>query len=96
MTLQQLIRILKARMRLVLATMFIVVVAAIAAMLLLPPRYSAATTLVVNVKGIDPITGGALPADLMPSYMATQVDVIQSYAVARNRNRFVSKNLQHY
>jgi len=84
MTLQQLIRILRARMRLVLATMFIVVVAAVAAMLLLPPRYSAVTTLVVNVKGIDPITGGALPADLMPSYMATQVDIIQSYAVALN------------
>jgi chain length determinant protein EpsF len=82
MNFQQLVRILRARFKLILTTMFVTVIAAGAACLLLPPRYAANTSLVVDFKGIDPITGAVLPAQLIPSYIATQVDIIQSHAVA--------------
>ncbi|HKQ25470.1 MAG TPA: chain length determinant protein EpsF [Burkholderiales bacterium] len=82
MTLQQLFRILRARHRLILITTLVTVVAAVALNLTLPRKYSANTSLVINIKGVDPITGAVLPAEAMPSYMATQVDIIHSHAVA--------------
>jgi chain length determinant protein EpsF len=36
----------------------------------------------LNYKGIDPVTGVMLPAQLMPGYMATQVDIINSHNLA--------------
>jgi chain length determinant protein EpsF len=50
--------------------------------LLLPKSYTASTELVLNYKGMDPVTGIAIPAQLMPGYMATQVDIITSRNVA--------------
>jgi len=82
MTLHQLLLILRARYRLILAMMFITVVVALGLCLVLPPRYTASTTLVIDSKGIDPVTGAVLPAQLIPSYMATELDIIQSRAVA--------------
>src|SRR6185503_3280100 len=82
MNFQQLVRIIQARYGLILTTMFLTVFAAGAACLILPPRFAANTSLVVDFKGIDPITGAVLPAQLIPSYIATQVDIIQSHAVA--------------
>jgi chain length determinant protein EpsF len=46
--------------------------------LLLPKSYMATTSLVLNYKGMDPVTGIPLPAQLTPGYMATQVDIITS------------------
>jgi succinoglycan biosynthesis transport protein ExoP len=82
MNLNQFFLIMWARRRLILATMLVVVSAAVAASLLIPPRYLASASVVVEFKGVDPITGAIFPAQLMPSYMATQVDIIQSRAVA--------------
>ena len=56
--------------------------AAVFLSLTLPPRYTASTTVVIDFKGVDPVTGAALPAPLMPTLMATQVDIIKSQAVA--------------
>jgi len=44
--------------------------------------YKATTTLVVNYKGVDPVTGKMVPSQMMPGYMATQVDIISSRNVA--------------
>lgn len=49
---------------------------------LLPKTYTATTSLVINSKGSDPVTGFTLPAVLMPGYLATQVDIISSRNVA--------------
>ena len=50
---------------------------------MLPPRYKASTTLVVDFKTVDTITGMALPVQmLLQSYMATELDIIQSHTVA--------------
>jgi chain length determinant protein EpsF len=83
MTPYQLLLILKARYRLVLAILLLTVIAAGAASLVLPPRYKASTTLVVDFKSVDPITGTVLPVQmLLASYMATELDIIQSRVVA--------------
>jgi len=50
---------------------------------LLPQRYTATGTVVVDVKGVDQISGMLLPMLPMTGYLATQVDIIQSHSVAR-------------
>ncbi len=82
MNFSQFLLILRARSRIILATFAITVLATLAVSLLLPKSYKATTSLVLNYKGMDPITGIAIPAQLMPGYMATQVDIITSHNVA--------------
>lgn len=82
MNLAQLLLILRARARIILITFGITVLTTVVVSLLLPKSYKATTTLVLNYKGMDPITGIAIPAQLMPGYMATQVDIITSRNVA--------------
>ncbi|MEQ1558613.1 MAG: chain length determinant protein EpsF [Methyloglobulus sp.] len=48
----------------------------------LAKKYTSTTALVIDHRGADPVTGVDLPAQLMPAYMATQVDVIASHNVA--------------
>jgi len=83
MTPHQFVLILKARYKVILATLLITVIAAAVTSFLLPPRYKASTTLVVDFKTVDTITGMALPVQmLLQSYMATELDIIQSHTVA--------------
>lgn len=82
MNFSQFLRILKARKKIVFWTFGVVVGLTVLVSLILPKSYTATTSLVVNYKGIDPVTGLATPAQLMPGYMATQVDIITSHAVA--------------
>ena len=56
----------------------VVVGTALAVSLLLPKQYTAETALVVDAKSADPLMGGMLPAQMIPGYMATQVDIINS------------------
>jgi succinoglycan biosynthesis transport protein ExoP len=74
--------ILRARWKVAVLTVLAVFLATLAASLLLPKKYTATTSLVVDFKGMDPVLGIILPAQLMPGYMATQVDIIQSHKVA--------------
>jgi succinoglycan biosynthesis transport protein ExoP len=50
---------------------------------LLPPQYTAVASVMVDVKSPDPIAGMMFPAVIMPAYMATQVDIINSDRVAQ-------------
>lgn len=81
MNFSQFLLILKARYRILLWTFAIVVGTTLTISLLLPKTYTSTTTLVVNYKGVDPVTGMAMQAQLVPGYMATQVDIISSHAV---------------
>jgi len=84
MNLQQFLRILRARWVLILVTMAVIVGSTIGISLLLPQRYTATASVVIDMKGIDPITGAVLPVMIPASgYIATQVDIISSYNVAR-------------
>lgn len=82
MNFSQFLLILKARAKIIFWTFLIVVGTTVTISLLLPKTYTATTSLVVNYKGVDPVTGFSMPAQLMPGYMATQVDIITSHAVA--------------
>jgi chain length determinant protein EpsF len=82
MNFTQFLLILKARSKIILITFCITVMTTLVVSLLLPKSYIATTSLVLNYKGLDPVTGMALPAQLMPGYMATQIDIISSRNVA--------------
>lgn len=82
MNFSQFLLILKARKKIISWTFLIVVGTTIAISLILPKSYTATTSLVVNYKGVDPLSGMVMQAQLMPGYMATQVDIITSHAVA--------------
>jgi chain length determinant protein EpsF len=82
MNFSQFVLILWARKWIVAVTLGLVVAGTIAVSLYLPKSYSASTSLVINAKGTDPVTGISLPAALMPGYMATQVDIINSRGVS--------------
>ncbi len=82
MNFTQLLLILKARYRIVLFALLVTVSTTLIVSLLLPKSYTATTTLVVDFKGADPVSGLMQPAQLMPGYIATQTEIIQSHNVA--------------
>lgn len=82
MNFSQFLSIILARKLIVIWVFFVTVSVTTVVSFLLPKTYTATTTLVVNTKGADPVTGLVLPATLMPGYMATQVDIIASRNVA--------------
>lgn len=83
MTLQQFLLILRARYKIALFALLATVATTLAVSLLLPKNYTASAEVVVDVKSPDPIAGMVLPALVMPGYMATQVDIINSERVAQ-------------
>ena len=85
MNLQQFLLILRARYKLVLFTLLGTVAVTLVLSLVLPKQYTATSAVVVDVKSPDPIAGMMLPALIMPGYMATQVDIINSDRVAQPR-----------
>jgi polysaccharide biosynthesis transport protein len=84
MPLQRLVLILRARWASVVLTWIAIVAAVLAISLALPPRYEASATMVVDMHAADPITGRELfkPAGAVSTYIATQVDIMRSEAVA--------------
>jgi succinoglycan biosynthesis transport protein ExoP len=82
MNFTQLILILLARKRIILLTLLVTVATTAVVSFLLPKTYTGTTSVVVDFKGSDPITGVMLQPTLMPTYMATQVEIIGSHNVA--------------
>lgn len=84
MTLHQFVLIVRARARVTLAVALGSVMLALLVSLLMRPTYSAQTSLLVDVRTPDPVTGAAgLQGLVAPSYMATQVDIIAGDRVAQ-------------
>lgn len=82
MSFSQLLAILNARKFIALWVFLVTVLVTTVVSFILPDTYTATTSLVINAKGADPVTGFMMPATLMPGYMATQADIIQSQNVA--------------
>jgi chain length determinant protein EpsF len=83
MNLSQFLLTLYARKPIVLLTWLTVIILTAAISLLLPKEYTAATDLVVDFKATNPVTGMMLPSQLLPtSYLATQMDIVNSRNVA--------------
>jgi chain length determinant protein EpsF len=74
--------ILRARSRIVLLMLALTVAAALTVSLLMPKTYKASTTLVINYRGVDPVTGFTLSPQMMPGFMATQMDIVKSMNTA--------------
>jgi chain length determinant protein EpsF len=60
--------------------------------LILPSQYTAKSAVVVDVKSPDPIAGVVLQGVMLPSYMATQVNIIESERVAQRVIRSLRLN----
>jgi chain length determinant protein EpsF len=83
MTLHQFFLILRARYRIALLVLVAALIAALAVSLLLPKKYVAQTSVLVDPRSPDPVTGGGgMSGMIAPSYMATQIDIIGGERVA--------------
>ncbi|SHN38067.1 chain length determinant protein EpsF [Duganella sacchari] len=82
MNFAQFLLILRARKRVILLTLVITVLTTVVVSLLLPKTYKATSSVLLNYKGVDPLTGLTMPGQLLPGYMATQIDIITSKNVA--------------
>lgn len=81
MSFQQFLQILRARYGLILVTLIVTVGTTAAVTYFLPNQYTASAVVVVDFK--EPVSDAtALPIQLAPSYMATQLDILQSRKVA--------------
>ncbi|MBK8744414.1 chain length determinant protein EpsF [Propionivibrio sp.] len=83
MTFLQLLLTLRARIRVMLTIVIGTMLTALAVSLVIPKKFTAGTAMVIDVKSPDPIAGMVLPGMISPSYMATQVDIINSDRVAQ-------------
>ncbi len=83
MTLIQFLSILRARWKVALAVLVLAVAGTAVVNILLPKSYTSTAAILVDVKSPDPIAGIFFPGLNSPSYMATQVDVIQSDRVSQ-------------
>ncbi len=83
MSFSQFLSILRARWRSALSVLLVTMAAAAAITALMPAKYTANTAVMVDVKSPDPIAGMVLGAMVNPSYMATQIDLLQSDRVAQ-------------
>ncbi len=82
MNFSQLALILLARKRIILLTLFLTVATTTAVTLRMEKVYVGTTSVLIDYKGADPITGIVMQAMLLPGYMATQMDIIGSHNVA--------------
>ncbi|HSC79159.1 MAG TPA: chain length determinant protein EpsF [Chitinolyticbacter sp.] len=82
MNLEQLFGTLMARKAILIGVLVTVLVLTFAVSSLLPKEYTATASVAVDVKSTDPVTGAPVVAYTSPSFMATQVDIISSQAVA--------------
>jgi chain length determinant protein EpsF len=71
-----------ARRKTIALALFCTLLTTLVLTLCLPKSYQATSTMVLNYRGVDPVSGFTLSAQLMPRYMATQVDILTNVAVA--------------
>lgn len=83
MTFSQFLSVLRARWLSALVVFLLTVTVAVVVSLVLPKQYTAVAAVVADVRSPDPIQGMVLNSAATPSYMATQVDILQSDRVAQ-------------
>ena len=82
MTIEQIWRAIRSHKGLVYLSVLVTVSMAMLIAVVIPKAYTASAAVVVDVKSLDPIVGTFLPQMASPSYMATQVDIVESERVA--------------
>ena len=83
MTLYQFLMILRARYRLVILIILGAISLAFLVTVLMPKQYTAQTSVLIDVRSPDPVSGGAMQGQITSSYIATQVDIISGDRVAK-------------
>lgn len=83
MTLTQFFAILRARWLVLIGVLLAVLAGTAVLNELLPRNFTASASVMIDLKTPDPISGGISPGMMSPTYMATQVDVIQSDRVGQ-------------
>jgi chain length determinant protein EpsF len=82
MVIQQFLRVLKARFGVILLIFLTTLGATVAVSLMISKKYEASTTIVVEIKGTDPILGGAVGmTQTIQGYLVTQTEIIRSERV---------------
>lgn len=84
MSFQQFLTILQARYKVVFFVMLGIVTLVLIVSLLMPNKYVATTSVLLDVKTPDPLIGLSLAGMAMPSYMATQTEIITSERVGQS------------
>ena len=84
MSFQQFLTILRARYLVALIVLLGTVTLVFVVSLLMPNKYVATTTVLLDVKSPDPLISMSMAGMTMPSYMATQIDIITSERVAQS------------
>lgn len=79
---KDLLQVVKARAHILGAVMLATIALVGVVSHFMPKTYVASAAMVLNHKGVDPVSGSALSAQFVPVYMATQVDIVASRAVA--------------
>jgi chain length determinant protein EpsF len=82
MSFHHFLTILAARRWTIIGTVLAAVALAILIMLVLPARYKATASVVIDFRGLDLVGGTLMPAQMLPGYLATQIDIIESRNVA--------------
>jgi succinoglycan biosynthesis transport protein ExoP len=82
MSLQQFLLILRARYKLILAALVATIAITALTSIFLPKSYTAVASVLVDFKSTDSIGGIVLPVQILPGYLATQVDILKSQKVA--------------
>lgn len=82
MNVHQFLLILLARKKLILGVLAVTVLLTLAVSVIQARTYKATASVLLNYKGVDPLTGLTMPGQLLPGYMATQIDIITSKNVA--------------
>jgi chain length determinant protein EpsF len=82
MVISQFLRVLKARIGVILLIFLTTLAATIAVSLMISKKYEATTTLVVDLRGIDPVLGSAVAMpQTIQGYLVTQSELIRSERV---------------
>ena len=82
MTLYQVIRIIRARWRIVLAGLLSCMLGAYVATVIFPPRWTAHSRVLLNLLKPDPITGEVINGSGTRTYAASQQELATDYSVA--------------
>ncbi len=82
MNVHQFLLILLARKKIILVALAVTVLLTLGFSLVQQKTYKSTASVLLNYKGVDPLTGLTMPGQLLPGYMATQIDIISSKNVA--------------
>lgn len=82
MTVKKMFSIILARKKIVSLVWILIVATVTVLSLIVPKKYEATSEIIVDVKAPDSVMGSYGPAIMLPAYMATQLNVIESRRVA--------------